>query len=202
MTVPSHNPEREPPFLNREKDGVDRKLRELTWLLAIKPSRYVSIYLSSVRGLYSSQAHFATYLIPLFVRYNARPPNILVMARKTLVFCSRASLLLFVLGVTCFSVASAKDVQSGIFGSDDRRVIEQLNVPWTAIGQVNVTGYRSALRCTGSLIASNLVITAAHSVMDSSRGKPFPLHQIHFVAGVRLAGSFDRPVSPFPSRLS
>ena len=76
----------------------------------------------------------------------AEPPNILVMARKTLVFCSRATLLLFVLGVPCSSVVrtSAKDLQSGIFGNDDRRVIEQLSAPWAAIGQVNVTGYRSA----------------------------------------------------------
>jgi V8-like Glu-specific endopeptidase len=84
--------------------------------------------------------------------------------------------------------ALAASRQPGIFGSDDRKVIDQLSAPWTAVGQVNVTGYRYSRRCTGSLIASNLVITAAHCVMDPWRRKSFPLDQIHFVAGVRGSG--------------
>ena len=83
------------------------------------------------------------------------------------------------------SGASARDPQSGIIGDDDRRAIEELSGPWSAIGQVNTTGYRRTSRCTGSLVATNLVITAAHCVMDPWSRKPFPLHQIHFLAGVR-----------------
>ena len=98
---------------------------------------------------------------------------------------------LYAPGVFCvaFSLAivraSAGDPQRGIFGNDDRRVIEQLNPPWGAIGQINTTGYRRTSWCTGSLIATNLVITAAHCVMDPWSHKSFPLHQIHFLAGVR-----------------
>ena len=93
-----------------------------------------------------------------------------------------------ILCVTC-SLAIVRtfagDTQPGILGNDDRRAIEQLSAPWGAIGQINVTGYRHTSSCTGSLIATNLVITAAHCVMDPWSRKPFPLHQIHFLAGVR-----------------
>jgi protease YdgD len=88
----------------------------------------------------------------------------------------------------CFFVPGrtlASDLHPGIFGSDDRKAINQLTAPWTAIGQVNVSGYRQTKRCTGTLIASNVVLTAAHCIMDPWRRKPFPNHQIHFLAGVR-----------------
>jgi hypothetical protein len=97
----------------------------------------------------------------------------------------------YLVGLLCITCSlavgrtSASDLQPGILGSDDRRVIDQLSAPWAAIGQVNVTGYRYAKRCTGTLVASNLVITAAHCVVDPWRRKPFPPHQIHFLAGVR-----------------
>jgi len=67
----------------------------------------------------------------------------------------------------------------------NRRVIEELSPPWGSIGQVNVAGYRSRIECTGSLVAANVVITAAHCVMDQMRREPLPVDEIHFLAGVR-----------------
>lgn len=81
--------------------------------------------------------------------------------------------------------ASAEDPQPSSLGRDDTRAIEALSPPWGAIGQINVTGYRRTILCTGSLIAPNVVISAAHCVMDPWSRKPFPLDQIHFLAGVR-----------------
>jgi V8-like Glu-specific endopeptidase len=83
------------------------------------------------------------------------------------------------------STASAKDLRPGIIGEDDRVRVDSRGAPWDAVGQVNVAGYRRASRCTGTLIAPDVVLTAAHCVFDSWKKAPFPLHDIHFLAGVR-----------------
>jgi protease YdgD len=80
--------------------------------------------------------------------------------------------------------AYAKSLLPGIIDKDDRIVIHERGPPWSAIGKIRVTGFRKARRCTGTLIANNLVVTAAHCVVDAW-GEPFPAHHIHFLAGVR-----------------
>jgi protease YdgD len=94
------------------------------------------------------------------------------------------------LGVTCVSflfanVCAYAEGRPRVSGHGARLVIEELSPPWGSIGQVNVAGYRRRLECTGSLIASNVVITAAHCVMDPWHRKPFHADEIHFLGGVR-----------------
>ena len=95
----------------------------------------------------------------------------------------RGRLLCHVLLIT--ASAFAENSRIGILGDDDRRMIEERGTPWSAIGQINVTGYRRITWCTGSLVAPNLVVTAAHCVINPWSWKPYPLHQLHFLAGVR-----------------
>lgn len=73
-------------------------------------------------------------------------------------------------------------LKPGVIGTDDRRIIDEEGPPWSAIGHINVP---RASWCTGSLIASNLVITAAHCVINPQTRKPWPLDKIHFVAGAK-----------------
>jgi protease YdgD len=81
--------------------------------------------------------------------------------------------------------AFSQDLRPHIIGDDDRIRIDAHGSPWDAIGQVNIAGYRTRSMCTGTLIAPDLVLTAAHCVMDATKKVPHPLHRIHFLAGVR-----------------
>ena len=80
---------------------------------------------------------------------------------------------------------SAQDRRLGIIGEDDRVPVTAQGPPWDAIGQVNIGGLRFTGQCTGTLVAADIVLTAAHCVMDPWRKTPFPLHDIHFLVAVR-----------------
>lgn len=73
----------------------------------------------------------------------------------------------------------------GIRGEDQREMIDSWDAPWSSIGRINVAGFRSTSMCTGTLVAPDVVLTAAHCVFNRITTKPFPANKIHFVAGVR-----------------
>lgn len=91
---------------------------------------------------------------------------------------------------SCLVVLNISDVQGadrrpGIVGNDDRVRVVDNNPAWDAIGQVNVAGYRRTKQCTGTLIAPDRVVTAAHCVRKPREWSAFPPDDIHFVAGVQ-----------------
>lgn len=56
---------------------------------------------------------------------------------------------------------------------------------WQAVGRVNVASYRERGMCTGTLIAEDLVLTAAHCLVSPRTGQPYKPETVHFVAGWR-----------------
>jgi protease YdgD len=93
--------------------------------------------------------------------------------------------LLTAAGLVVCRPALSQDLSAGIIGEDDRVRLDRQGPPWDAVGQVNISTYRLAGQCTGTLVAPNVVITAAHCIMDPFKKAPFPLRDIHFLAGVR-----------------
>lgn len=59
-------------------------------------------------------------------------------------------------------------------------------MPWRGVGRINVASIREVSMCTGTLIAEDLVLTAAHCVSDRLTGEALPPGMVHFVAGWRL----------------
>lgn len=91
---------------------------------------------------------------------------------------------LAVLGLMLLAgIVHADEAKSGIVGvegADDRTPIESGGWPWIALGRINreVGGH-----CTGALIASNLVLTAAHCLYNFKDQRWTIPMEVHFVAG-------------------
>ncbi len=67
--------------------------------------------------------------------------------------------------------------------SDERALTAAEQQDWLAIGQITYGGAVGAAICTGTLVAADLVLTAAHCV--SHDGVPMPAGDIQFAAGWR-----------------
>ncbi len=92
------------------------------------------------------------------------------------------SLIALVLAV---APAAGRDPFPGIIGTDDRTIADSTKAPWNAVGHVNVGGYRRIKQCTGTLVAPDIVITAAHCLTEPGSKERPPLARVHFLAGVR-----------------
>ena len=58
---------------------------------------------------------------------------------------------------------------------------------WNAVGRLNVTGQGY---CTGTLVAPDIVLTAAHCVMNRRTGYVVRPEDVHFLAGFRV-GTYE-----------
>lgn len=64
--------------------------------------------------------------------------------------------------------------------SFNRRVVGNLEHPWQAIGRVNVG---DTVHCSGTLVAANVVLTAAHCLYSRRMKKMVVPSSVHFLAG-------------------
>ena len=64
--------------------------------------------------------------------------------------------------------------------SFNRRVVENTDHPWQAIGRVNIGG---TTHCSGTLVAANVVLTAAHCLFSRRMKKMVVPSSVHFLAG-------------------
>jgi protease YdgD len=88
----------------------------------------------------------------------------------------RSFVLFLVLSLA--SPAAAQTGNTGLAALDRRDQV----LGWEAVGRVDIA---SNGFCTGTLIATNLVLTAAHCLFDSVTAKPVDPRQITFRAGLR-----------------
>jgi protease YdgD len=74
---------------------------------------------------------------------------------------------------------------TGILGATDQRVqIAPDQWPWSSIGQINVmTGSSTRSMCTGTLIASRQVVTAAHCLFNTRTNDWVKPSAVHFLVG-------------------
>lgn len=64
-----------------------------------------------------------------------------------------------------------------------REILDAAAPPWSAIGRVNFGGLSQRSHCTGTLVAEDRVLTAAHCLYNAARKRWLPPESLRFVAG-------------------
>ncbi|MCJ9428501.1 trypsin-like serine peptidase [Kordiimonas marina] len=82
---------------------------------------------------------------------------------------------------------AAGNAPESVATSFGRRVADSTKAPWRAVGRVNIGG---RAHCTGSLVAEDIVLTAAHCLYDKAQKKMVVPSVVHFLAGYH-AGAYE-----------
>lgn len=84
------------------------------------------------------------------------------------------------------------ELATGCDAVRSRRIVDASASPWSAIGRVNFSGYRTRQHCTGTMIGRRIVLTAAHCLYDGTRKTWIRPNRIHFLAGYQRGAQTAR----------